>query len=250
VSRGRARGRAAVALVAALVVLVVLASAALAAAASRAPAAVRGCGTFPRPGTTAPGTVPAILQAQYGVLRRRVGPADRIPVRRLGSLPESGILVASIRYLGGVAEGGRAYLVPARHLLASPLTPVRCVAPSQRQLQRALLPSLRAEYAHQGLCLVILYADHAAPTCQRAPGTVAPFLYGPGSPGLGVAPDGVARIALHFRGHATIHATVHDNFWAVDDASVLVAPCGVDWLNRGGVILRTVVSCNSNRDTT
>jgi hypothetical protein len=219
-------------------------AAALAASAHPAP----GCASFPRPGTTSAGSAPAALRAQYGVLGRPQRRADRLAVRRLGALPLSGILPAGIRYMGAAAYGGRVYLAPGRHLLASPLKPVGCEPRSQRALERALLPSLRSEYAHAGLCLVVVYAAQASPTCQPAPGTVAPFLFGAGSPGFGLAPDGVAGVILRFRTGSPLRARVRHNFWIVNNPSLLATPCGLDWTAPGGVVLRTVASCT--KDTT
>jgi hypothetical protein len=207
-----------------------------------------GCTSFPQPGTTSTGRAPAVLRAQYSVLARAPRPSDRVALRRLGALPLSGILPAGIRYLGAASYGGRVYLVAGRHLLASPLEPVRCEPRSQRALERALLPSLRSEYAHAGLCLVVLYAAQSSPTCQPAPGTVAPFLFGPGSPGFGLAPDGVAGVILRFRTGSPLRARVRHNFWIVNDPSLLATPCGLDWTAAGGTILRTVASCT--KDTT
>jgi hypothetical protein len=221
-----------------------VAAAALAASAHPAP----GCTSFPRPGTTGTGPAPAVLRTQYGVLGRAPRASDRVALRRLGALPLSGILPAGVRYLGAAAYGGRVYLVPARHLLASPLQPVRCEPRSQRALERALLPSLRSEYAHAGLCLVVRYAAQASPTCQPAPGTVAPFLFGPGSPGFGLAPDGVSGVILRFRTGSPLRARVRDNFWIVNDPSLLATPCGLDWTAGNGVVLRTVATCT--KDTT
>jgi hypothetical protein len=232
---------------AACVVAVALAlSAACAPAASAHTAA--GCASFPRPGTTGTGPAPAGLRAEYGVLGRARRGADHVALRRLGNLPLSGILPAGIRYLGAAAYGGRVYVVPGRHLLASPLEPVRCEPESQRALERALLPSLRSEYAREGLCLVIVYGTQASPTCQPAPGTVAPFLFGPGSPGFGLAPDGVAGVLLHFRVGPARRARVHQNFWIVNDPALLATPCGLDWTTANGIVLRTVATCT--RDTT
>jgi hypothetical protein len=252
--RGRWRGRhaAATALGAAAVAIAGLATAGSAttrAATTRAAtarAATARCQGYPRPGTTATGPTPADLRAEYSVLARPREAQDAIALRRLGSLPENGILVGGARYLGGAAYGGRAFLVPARHLLASALQPVACAPRSQRTLQRSLLPSLRSEYAHQALCLVIVYAMQSSPSCQPAPGTVAAFLYGPGSPGFGLAPDGVPSVTLRFRGHGPIRAAVHDNFWIVNDPSLLLAPCGLDWTTQSGTVLRTVASCTTD----
>jgi hypothetical protein len=206
------------------------------------------CASYPRPGTQVPGPAPARLRRQYGVLRRAPRQADRIALGRLGPLPQSQILTGSIRYLGAVAEGGRAYLVAARHLLPDPLVPVRCVPASQRALQRALLPGLRREYAHRALCLVIVYPTRSAPTCQPAPGTVAPLLIAPAAPGLGLAPDGVAAVRLHFRSGASAAVAVSGNFWRLPGPEAAPVPCGLDWLDRDRVVLRTVTSCSANRD--
>jgi hypothetical protein len=220
----------------------------MAVAAGRASAAAVNCRAFPRPGTVAAGPAPANLRAEYSVLGVPRRPADQITRKRLGPLPVSGILPAGIRFLGRASYGGRAFLVPGRHLLASPLKPPACVPRSERALQKALLPSLRDEYSHEALCLVIVYVTQASPTCQPAPGTVAAFLFGPGSPGFGLVPDGVSAVTLHFRGHGPIHAIAHDNFWIVNDLSLLVAPCGLDWTTGGGTVLRTVANCT--QDTT
>jgi hypothetical protein len=205
-----------------------------------------GCRSFPRPGMTSAGSAPTDLSAEYGVLARARHATDRIALHRLGSLPLSGILPAGIRYLGRAAYGGRAYVIPARHLLASPLEPVGCEPKSRRSLERELLPSLRSEYAQQGLCLVIVYATQSSPTCQPAPGTVAAFLFGPGSPGFGLAPDGVAGVVLHFRVGPARHARVHGNFWIVNDPTLLATPCGLDWTTARGTVLRTVASCTKD----
>jgi hypothetical protein len=211
-------------------------------------AASPACGSYPRPGTHVPGPAPARLRRQYGVLRRAPRRADRIALGRLGPLPQSQILTGSIRYLGAVAEGGRAYLVAARHLLPDPLAPVRCVPAPQRALQRALLPGLRREYNHRALCLVIVYPTRAAPTCQPAPGTVAPLLVAPAAPGLGLAPDGVAAVRLHFRSAASATVAVRGNFWRLPGPEAAPVPCGLDWIDRDRVVLRTVTSCAGNRD--
>jgi hypothetical protein len=215
-----------------------------------ASAASPACDSYPRPGTQVAGPAPASLRRQYAVLRRAPRAADRIALGRLGPLPQSQILAGSIRYLGAVAEGGRVYLVPARHLLPDPLAPVRCVPASQRALQRALLPGLRREYSHRALCLVIVYPNRAAPTCQSAPGTVAPLLVAPAAPGLGLAPDGVAAVRLHFRSAASAMVPVRGNFWRLPGPEAAPVPCGLDWIDRERVVLRTVTSCTTNRDLT
>ena len=225
----------------AVVIGLVLATAGAGTASARA---AQPCGSYPGPGRPLrPGAVSAA--AQYQVLRRAQRPFDRVALSRLGVLPEAQILPDATRYLGPLAQGGRAYLVAALHLLPSTLEPVRCVPASQRSLQQALLPSLRVEYAHRGLCLVIVYPTRAAPTCEPAPGTVAPFLIGPGAPGLGLAPDGVPDVSVQFlpRTHAAIRVAVHENFWHLNDPGLGITPCGLNWIDATGIVLRAVTSC-------
>jgi hypothetical protein len=204
----------------------------------------RACASYPRPGTTSTAATPAGVRTEFGVLGRPRPAQDGIATRPLGLLPESGILVNGIRFLGRVAHGGRAYMVPSLHLLSSALVPVRCVPKSQRAQQTALLPNLHSEYGHRGLCLVIVYKLGPRQACQSAPGPVDSLLTGPGTPGLGIVPDGVPAVRLDFPRGAWIRATVHDNFWIIDDTKVQDEPCGLDWITRGGVVLRTVASCN------
>jgi hypothetical protein len=184
--------------------------------------------------------------AEYGALRRPRRPEDRIAVRRLGRLPESGILTAGIRRLATVPGGGRAYLVPSLHLLAAPMRPVRCVPAAQRARQASLLATLRHEYAQQGLCVVIVDRRGAVDNCGVAPGTVAALLHGPGAPAFGVVPDGIDSVTVSFRGrqHPTRLAFVHRNFWLLP-ATGGPAPtaCGLDWLGADQTVLRTVRRC-------
>lgn len=211
--------------------------------------AVSACASYPQPGTTSTAATPAGVRKEFGVLGRPRRARDRIAVRRLGLLPESGILVNGIRFLGRTVYGGRAYMVPSLHLLSSPLVPARCVSRSQRAFQIDLLSKLRREYGHRGLCLVIVYAVGSRPACQSAPGPVDSLLTGPGTPGLGIVPDGVPAVRLDFSHRTSIRATVHDNFWIIDDRKVKDEPCGLEWMTRGGVVLRTVASCNASSDT-
>jgi hypothetical protein len=244
--------------IAALAVGVGLASAATATAAPAATAASAGtatapaatatvpCRSYPRPGTTADARVPALVLAEYGVLRRPRRPADRIAVRRLGRLPESGILVAGIRMLGTVPGGGHAYLVPSLHLLAAPMRPVRCVPSAQRARQASLLATLRHEYARQGLCSVVVYRRGTVDNCGAAPGTVGALLRGPGAPAFGIAPDGIDSVTVIFRGRQQPArlALVHGNFWLLSSTGgPAPAACGLDWLAPGQTVLRTVRRC-------
>ena len=76
-------------------------------------------------------------------------------------------------------------------------------------------------------------------------GTVASFLIGPGAPGLGLAPDGVPAVSVQFlpHTHAAIRVAVHENFWHLGDPGLTVTPCGLNWINGTGIVLRAVTSC-------
>jgi hypothetical protein len=233
-------------------VVAVSVAVAVAVLAGGAPASARAaaglpCASYPRPGTTIAGATPADLSAEYGVLARPRRSVDRLAARWLRSLPESGIVVSGIRFLSRTAYG-RLYIVPARHLLAFALVPERCLRHTERALERSLVGQLRREYAHRALCLVIVYRTQESPSCAAAPGTFAPLLYAPGTPGFGMAPDGVTWVRVHYLGSPTRRVRVRGNLWIINDELSIVSPCGLDWLDAGGTVLRTVQSCV--RDTT
>ena len=211
------------------------------------------CRSYPRPGTTAAAPVPALVLAEYGVLRRprrARGPRSRCHgsagCRRAASSPRGSGL------LGTVPAGGRAYLVPSLHLLAAPMRPVRCVPSAQRARQASLLATLRHEYARQGLCLVIVYRRGTVDNCGAAPGTVAALLRGPGAPAFGVAPDGIDSVTVTFRGrqHPARLAFVRGNFWRLPStAGPAPTACGLDWLGADQTVLRTVRRCTPDRSS-
>jgi hypothetical protein len=207
-------------------------------------AAAATCTSYPRPGTVAGGRTPADLGAEYSVLRRPAGPADHLATRWLRPLPASGIVAGGARFLAR-ATYGRLYVIPAQHLLSFPLAPAHCLPRAKRDAERSLRAQLRGEYAHHALCLVLVYHGQESPTCSAAPGTVDPLLYAPGSPGFGMVPDGVPWVRVHYRGARTRRVRVHHNLWIVNDALSFKAPCGLEWLNSSGVVLRTVQTCNA-----
>lgn len=70
-----------------------------------------------------------------------------------------------------------------------------------------------------------------------------PSCSAPGSPGFGLAPDGVGGVVLHFRAGLARRARVRHNFWIVNDSTLLARPCGLDWTRASGIVLRTVATC-------
>lgn len=248
-SRG-GRAAAASALALAVVVAIAVPAGSLAAAGPAGSPSARAsdCRTYPRPGTSIAGRTPPTLAAEYAVLRHRQRRVDRLALGWLRPLPESGIVTDGVRFLAR-ATYGRVYLVPAWHLLASPLAPPGCVTKARRQSERGLLPQLRSQYAHRALCLVIVFDQQESPTCGTAPGTVDALLYAPGSPGFGLVPDGVAYVTVHYVGGGPQRVRVRDNLWIVNDALAIKTPCGLAWLDSRGTVLRTVQSCSAG-DTT
>jgi hypothetical protein len=79
---------------------------------------------------------------------------------------------------------------------------------------------------------------------------VAPLLIAPAAPGLGIAPDGVTAVRLSFRSGASATVAVRGNFWRLPGPEATPVPCGLNWIGRDRVVLRTVISCAGDRDIT
>jgi hypothetical protein len=107
---------------------------------------------------------------------------------------------------------------------------------------------LRLEYPHEALCLIVVRNRQSSPTCQQAPGTVDPMLYTHGSPGLGLAPDGVDGVIIQFPSGPARRVAVHHNLWIVNSRTLASTPCGLQWVDGTGVVLRTVLSCTRDTD--
>ena len=66
----------------------------------------------------------------------------------------------------------------------------------------------------------------------------------PGTAALGIAPDGVASVTVHFRGrHPAFRARVRANLWSLPVPAAGRTACGLDWSAPGRVVLRTVSRC-------
>jgi hypothetical protein len=74
------------------------------------------------------------------------------------------------------------------------------------------------------------------------------LLYAPGSPGFGVAPDGVPAVVVRYFTTPPRRIAVHHNFWILNDKKQLETPCGVDWITGNGTVLRRVRSCTKDKD--
>ncbi len=135
------------------------------------------------------------------------------------------------------------YIVPARHLLAFPLVPARCLPPEKRALERSLDRALRRQYADEALCLVIVSPGVVSPICGPAPRSFDPLLYISGTPAFGIVPDGVTSVRVWFSPISYKLAGVRRNLWIVNEDLFANKPCGVDWLDPSGIVLREIQYC-------
>jgi len=206
----------------------------------------RHCSSYPTPGSLAPAnaTVPAGVIARYAILRRPQRVADRLTLDQIsGSLTASGVITSGIRLLGRAASGARIYLVPAQHLLAFRIAPMRCLPPDQRPLERELLPQLHSEYRQPALCLVII-PNPDNPTCGRALGNSEALLYTGGTPGFGLVPNGASAVTVSYELAPPRTVAVHHNFFAIVDRGQQDPPCGLQWLDPTGNVIKTVTGCS------
>ena len=132
------------------------------------------CSSYPAPGKlAAAGTkVPAALAARYSLLSDPQRAVDRLSAAQVASLGASGVIMSGTRLLGGVASGGRIYLVPAEHLLATSLAPPRCLSAVQRLIQHESLSLLQSEYRQAALCIIVLYGKTGTHDCAPRPAPV------------------------------------------------------------------------------
>ena len=204
------------------------------------------CSSYPAPGTLAPaGTkVPPGLTARYAVFGEPQRAVDRLAPGQVASLGASGLIMSGTRLLGDVAHGGRLYLVPAEHLLASSLAPPRCLSQVQRVIEQASLPVLRTEYRQTALCIIVLYAKTGTHDCVPANGTPYALLSEIGTPGFGLVPNGVTAVTVTYQVAPPRTVPVHRNFFAIGTASRTAPPCGVQWLDPTGNVRKTPVGCS------
>jgi iron uptake system EfeUOB component EfeO/EfeM len=204
------------------------------------------CSSYPAPGKLAPaGTkVPAGLASTYSVLTAPQRAVDKLTANQVTSLGASGVIMSGTRLLGGAASGGRIYLVPAEHLLATTLAPPRCLSSVQRVIQQESLPLLRSEYRQVALCIVVLYGNTGTHDCAPVSGTPYPLLSEIGTPGFGLVPDGVSAVTVTYQIAPPQTVAVHRNFFVVGTTSRTAPPCGVQWLDTTGNVKKIAVGCS------
>ncbi len=204
------------------------------------------CSSYPAPGSVAPaGTkVPAALASRYSLFSDPQRAADRLTPGEVASLHASGLMMSASRLVGGAGLGGRIYVVPAEHLLATSLAPARCLSRVQRLIQQETLPLLRSEYRQAALCIVVLYGATRTEDCAPATGTPYALMSEIGTPGFGLVPDGVSAVTVTYQIAPPRTIAVDRNFFVVGSAPRTAPPCGVQWLDPTGNVIKTPVGCS------
>jgi iron uptake system EfeUOB component EfeO/EfeM len=207
----------------------------------------RPCSSYPVPGSRAPAhaKVPRQLASKYAILRRPQRPIDRLKRDQLNaSLSAAGVILSGTRFLGKAAYGGRVYLVPAQHLLAFRLAPLRCLPADQRALETELRPALRREFVHRAMCIEVLGGNGGSPSCVSASGAPDALLYMGGTPGFGLVPNGVRAVTITYQTAHPRTVPVHHNFFVIVAPKQVAPPCGVQWLDAGGTVVKAPAGCS------
>jgi hypothetical protein len=214
-------------------------------------ATLRPCSTYPRPGTVAPpgSSVPRAIRRRYGLFRRGQQADDQLALGKLqATLPASGIVTSGIRFLGKAGDRGRLYAIPAEHFLPYRIAPARCLSTSQRQVERYLLPSLRRDYAHPAVCVAEVGGDGLVHTplenCASVSGAPDAMLGTGATPLLGLAADGVTAVTARFLSAPARTVKVRHNFYEIIAPRQASTPCGVEWLDASGNVVRSVAGCD------
>jgi iron uptake system EfeUOB component EfeO/EfeM len=189
--------------------------------------------------------MPRELASKYAILRRPQRPIDRLTSDQINpSLSASGVILSGTRFLGKAAFGGRIYLVPAQHLLAFRLAPLRCLPADQRALEKELRPALKREFRHRAMCIEVLGGNGGSPSCVSASGSPDALLYMGGTPGFGLVPNGVRAVTVTYQTAHPRTVPVHHNFFVIVAPKQVAPPCGVQWLDAGGTVLKAPAGCS------
>ena len=227
----------------------------------------------PLPPTTSQGTPSARLLSLLGVLRRPATPADALTAPRGAHVPFFPLDAQKIfvRYVrrARVLHGVSYWIVPAGRLRQPPSYASRCfvewrsalrrelprIPIAQRSVTLAIGQRLIAAMQHglasvpsDGICILDLNrAGAGGGTCETA-GQLASgqSFESDGSTVIGVVPDGVASVTLHYpasRGEPalTVSAPVVANVYAVSVARAGTVPAAeVIWRSADGAALKTI----------
>lgn len=206
----------------------------------------KSCSSFPTPGAAAPtGTkVPAALAARYALFRAPQRSSDRISARNLSSLKASGLIVSAIRFVGDAGFGRRIYLIPAEHLLSLPLAPSRCLSRLQRLDEQDALSVALTEYRQPALCVVLLSDSGEYQQCVAAGRVPLALLFANGAPGFGLVPNGVSAVTVSYWAAPPVTVAVHRNFFVIVAPREKAPPCGVQWLDSTGNVVKIAAGCS------
>ena len=206
----------------------------------------RPCSSYPAPGMIAPaGTkVPAGLVARYSLFSDSQRAVDKLAPAQIASLHASGLIMSGTRFVGDAAFGGRIYLVPAEHLLASSLAPPRCLSAVQRLIQQAIPPvAARRVQTKRAVHRRALRQDPHPGLHSRERHSYA-LMSEIGTPGFGLVPDGVSAVTVTYQIATPRTVVVRRNFFVVPTASRTAPPCGVQWLDPTGSVSKIPVGCS------
>lgn len=216
--------------------LPLLALALLVTALALAPPAVakgdNGCsdsleGLFDRTPATIAGPLDPSLLANYAVLRRPATAVDLPPpINSLSNQVDFALgsyYPAYIRQLAQSPGGRRFFLVPG-FPVHMPVPPARCL-PAHLRPKRPELVKAQLERERQPIaCIVTMSARTGGGEASYGPGNCPPFgelttyeylasgVYG-GSDQVGILPDGIAAVRVHFSHAATVQVAVVANFY-------------------------------------
>jgi hypothetical protein len=234
------------------------------------------CGAPPQPRTSVnQGTPPSALLSVLGVLQRPATPADRLNVphtsRPLLPTQATDVYVRYVRR-AWVKDGVSYYVTPVGRILTTPAFSAQCAARQKIVLRNDLSTIPAADRASTvalqskllriflrngqapsgaGVCITDLRASFSGSgACetvnQIAKGTPT---YSDGSTLIGVVPDGVATVTLHYpadRGLAslTVSTGVAGNVYAVSIPRVTMQngggfPPDITWRAANGQIIKT-----------
>jgi hypothetical protein len=229
-------------LTAAAIVLVVALAIALALSGSSA----ASCSSYPAPGqpASAGAKVPVALTSRYALFRDPQRAIDRVSSDQVASLRASGLVMSGTRFVGDAAFGGRIYLVPSEHLLSMRLAPARCLSRVQRLIERESLSVLRSEYRQAGLCILVVGGSRRQQECVPATGDPYPLLSSDGTPGFGLAPDGVSAVTVSYWVAPPRTVAVHHNVFVIVAPTHKAPPCGVQWLDPTGSVAKVPTGCS------
>ncbi len=189
-------------------------------------------------------TVPSAILRRYAILRRAQRPSDRLDLATVSTeLSVSRLIVSGERLLGRGPSGERIYLVPAQHVLGFRLAPLRCLPAGQRMLERQLAPDLRRQYRRAAVCVIVVTADGDKPSCSASSKNSEALLTTTGA-SFGLVPDGVSGVSLRYPVAPPRTLRVRHNFYIDRVQSQSREACGLEWLDRTGTVLDTVLGCS------